>query len=84
MRELEEKLVEKTRQLEDHNTRAKDADAKVADLERQIFNLETDAVQREEAAGNPSSNPEADSTLTDQAERLERELAATTGYSRLS
>ena len=84
-RELEGKLEQKTRQLEEHNTRATNADTKIADLERkvsdlerQIFNLETDATQREEAARNPSSNPEADIALTNQAERLERELEEAT------
>ena len=84
-RELEGKLEQKTLELEEHNTRATNADTKVADLERkvsdlerQIFNLETDVTQREEAAGNPSSNPEADIALTKQAERLERELEEAT------
>ncbi|KAK0512245.1 hypothetical protein JMJ35_005373 [Cladonia borealis] len=83
VRELEGKFVEKTRQLEGQNTRANDAEAKVKELERQVFNLQTDMTQLEEAAGNTSNN-EADVTLTNQAERLERELAATIGYSRLS
>ena len=73
--ELEGKLAEKTRQLEGHNTRANDAEAKVKELERQVHNLQTDMTQLEEAAGNTSNN-EADVTLTNQAERLERELAA--------
>lgn len=77
VRELEEKLVEKTRQLEGQNTRANDAEAKVKELEREVHNLQTDMAQQEEAAANPSSNPEADSTVTDQVERLERELADT-------
>ena len=58
--ELEEKLVEKTRHLEGHNTRANDAEAKVKELERQVHNLQTDMTQLKEAAGNLSSNPEAD------------------------
>ena len=81
--ELEEKLAEKTRQLEGHNTRANDAEAKVKELGLQVHNLQTDMTQLEEAAGNTSNN-EADVTLTNQAERLERELAATTGYSGFS
>ena len=81
--ELEEKLAEKTRQLEGHNTRAKDAEAKVKELERQVHNIQTDITQLEEAARDTSNN-EADVTLTNQAERLERELAATIGYSRLN
>ena len=58
--ELEEKLAEKTRQLEGHNTRANDAEAKVRELERQAHNLQTNMTQLKEAAENLSSNPEAD------------------------
>ena len=54
---LEEKLAERTRQLEGHNTRTNDAEAKVKELERQFHNRRTDMTQLEEAVDYACSLP---------------------------
>ena len=67
-------IGEKTQELAELTDRANHAEAKVEDLEHKISNLETAVAQKEEAAREPSPNPEAASAVKELNDRLEREL----------
>ena len=74
----ERELGEKTQRLAEFTDRANDAEAKVKDLEQKIVNLETAVPQTEEAASETPDAYEAACVITEQNDRLERELEEAT------